>query len=153
MPSQSAAYRRSVAALMEDYRLRILERIALEAAKKGEDKMDLARVANVYPTTAERWLSMKRFPQLEQRRLIAEHYGIPIGELQPAVLADLEKENLQAQLNRIERMLTELMNGPKQAEGDPPSNAADVPDELPPDQGSPPATQDEDEPETGEEEK
>ena len=69
--------------------------------------MDLAYAIGVRDRTVERWLAGESDPRLRNVKAMADHWGIELAELRP----DLEREEreLQAQLDRMEGMLRELI--------------------------------------------
>lgn len=140
MPSQSAAFRRTVAERMAAYQDRIAARIRRELAQKGEQPGDLAYKLGVNPRTAERWIAGESVPQPRHFRVMANHFGVKVTDLKP----DLESEErlLAEQLDRIERKLDEILKRlPAEDE------TLALPDESPPVEESPPI-----EPATGEDE-
>jgi transcriptional regulator with XRE-family HTH domain len=88
---------------MEAHKDRIAARIRLEAAKRGEGALELARVLDVYPTTVERWFRGERMPQGRHRRELCKHWELPLETLEFNLEA--EEEDVRSQLDRIEREL------------------------------------------------
>jgi transcriptional regulator with XRE-family HTH domain len=91
---------------MEAYRERIAQRIRQEAAKHGENPLDLAVALEIHPSTTERWFRAERTPQPRLRKQLAKHWNLPLDEFEP----DLEAEGreLRIQLDRIEAIVTKL---------------------------------------------
>ena len=108
LPSHFPALRLTVARHMEGYQERMAKTLQREAAKRGESPLDLAQGIGVYPTTVERWFRGERTPQRRHRKELAEHWGLALDAFEFDLEA--EEKEIRQQLDRIESMLTRLLD-------------------------------------------
>lgn len=92
---------------MEGYQERIARQIQKEAARNGEDPIDIAHSLKVHTSTVERWFRAERMPQKQNRRDLAKHWGLPLDVFEFDLEA--EDEKIRDQLNRIEAKLDLLL--------------------------------------------
>lgn len=103
LPSQFPALRLTLERQMERYQERLTRQIRKEAAKRGENVLELANALGVYPTTVERWLRGDRSPQRRHRTQLAKHWELPLD------FFEFDPEEEGDQLDRIEGKLDQLL--------------------------------------------
>lgn len=107
MLSQFPALKSKLVREMEGHQERIAKAIRKEAARTGEDPMDLAQAMGVHVSTVERWFRAERMPQKRHRRELAKHWDLPLDAFEFDLEA--EDEEVREQLNRMEAMLALLL--------------------------------------------
>jgi transcriptional regulator with XRE-family HTH domain len=111
MPSQFPAFRLTVAQQMQPKALRerVGRRIRAARLKEGLEPRDLAYRLHVDERTLERWEGGEVYPQLRNRKALAESLELlSLDDLQPDLEA--EERELRDQLDRIEETVNQLEN-------------------------------------------
>lgn len=133
MSSQSATFRRTVAARMEAYQQRVAANIRRELERRGEQPKDLAYHLGINPRTPERWLAGSSLPQPRHFKGMAEYFGVQVSDIKPDLEA--EEQAIRDQLDRIEEKLDEILKRlPKPEPAVLPHEPVPPPPEEPPDE-------------------
>lgn len=88
---------------------RVGRKIRAARLKQGMEPRDLAYALNVNDRTLERWENGEVYPQLRNRKAVAEKLPtLTLDDLQPDLEA--EERELRDQLDRLEGMLQQLLD-------------------------------------------